>query len=130
MSKTSRRSKIIANLRNKHRFVLINDTTFAEVFSVRLTPINVLMVFSSLLLAFTVIVLLLLAYTPLRGIVPNAVTKESRKEILQLNQRIEDLSRTLEVQRSKQEVLNAILEGKDAQFDSTSARPKEGVGLV
>ena len=124
MSKTSRRRKIIANLRNKHRFVLINDTTFAEVFSVRLTPINVFMVFSSLLLAFTVIVLLLLAYTPLRGIVPNAVTKESRKEIMQLNQRIEDLSRTLEVQRSKQGVLNAILEGKDAQFDSTSARPK------
>jgi len=124
MSKTSRRRKIIANLRNKHRFVLINDTTFAEVFSVRLTPINVLMVFSSLLLAFTAIVLLLLAYTPLRGIAPNAVTKESRKEIMQLNQRIEDLSRTLEVQRSKQGVLNAILEGKDAQFDSTSARPK------
>ncbi|MEY4897035.1 MAG: hypothetical protein RL525_428 [Bacteroidota bacterium] len=124
MSKTSRRRKIIANLRNKHRFVLINDTTFAEVFSVRLTPINVLMVFSSLLLAFTVIVLLLLAYTPLRGIVPNAVTKESRKEILQLNQRIEDLSRSLEVQRSKQDVLNTILEGKEDQFDSTSARPK------
>lgn len=124
MSKTSRRRKIIANLRNKHRFVLINDTTFAEVFSVRLTPINVLMVFSSLLLAFTVIVLLLLAYTPLRAIVPNAVTKESRKEILQLNQKIEDLSRSLEVQRSKQDVLNAFLEGKDDQFDSTSARPK------
>lgn len=124
MSKTSRRRKIIANLRNKHRFVLINDTTFAEVFSVRLTPINVLMVFSSLLLAFTVIVLLLLAYTPLRGIVPNAVTKESRKEILQLNQRFEDLSRSLEVQRSKQDVLNTILEGKEDQFDSTSARPK------
>ncbi len=124
MSKTSRRRKIIANLRNKHRFVLINDTTFAEVFSVRLTPINVLMVFSSLLVAFTVIVLLLLAYTPLRGIAPNAVTKESRKEILQLNQRIEDLSRSLEVQRSKQDVLHTILEGKEDQFDSTSARPK------
>jgi|APGre2960657505_1045072.scaffolds.fasta_scaffold11504_2 hypothetical protein len=124
MSKTSRRRKIIANLRNKHRFVLINDTTFAEVFSVRLTPINVFMVFSSLLLAFTAIVLLLLAYTPLRGIAPNAVTKESRKEILQLNQRIEDLSRSLEVQRSKQDVLNTILEGKEDQFDSTSARPK------
>jgi hypothetical protein len=123
MSKTSRRRKIIANLRNKHRFVLINDTTFAEVFSVRLTPMNVLMLFSSLLLAFTVIVLLLLAYTPMRAILPNAVTKESRKEILMLNQRIEDMGRKLEVQRSKQQVLNAILEGKDEQLDSTSARP-------
>lgn len=84
---------------------------------------NVLMLFSSLLLAFTVIVLLLLSYTPMRAILPNAVTKESRKEILMLNQRIEDMSRKLEVQRSKQEVLNAILEGKEEQLDSTSARP-------
>lgn len=84
---------------------------------------NVLMLFSSLLLAFTVIVLLLLSYTPMRAILPNAVTKESRKEILMLNQRIEDMSRKLEVQRSKQEVLNAILEGKEERLDSTSARP-------
>jgi hypothetical protein len=81
------------------------------------------MLFSSLLLAFTIIVLLLLAYTPMRAILPNVVTQESRKEILMLNQRIEDMSRTLEVQRSKQEVLNAILDGKEAQLDSTSARP-------
>lgn len=122
MSKISRRRKIIANLRNKHRFVLINDTTFAEVFSVRLTPMNGLMLFSSLLLAFTVIVLLLLAYTPLRAILPKAVTQDSRKEIMILNQRIEDMNRKLEVQRSKQDVLNAILEGNEAQLDSTSAR--------
>lgn len=123
MSKISRRRKIIANLRNKHRFVLINDTTFAEVFSVRLTPMNVLMLFSSLLLTFTIIVLLLLAYTPLRAILPASVTLESKKELLMLNQRIEDMSRTLEVQRSKQEVLNSILEGKENVLDSTSARP-------
>ena len=90
----------------------------------RLTPIYVLMLFSSLLLAFTLIVLLLLAYTPMRAILPNAVTKESRKEIMMLNQRIEDMSRKLEVQRSKQEVLNAILEGKEERLDSTSARPQ------
>ncbi|MEN9312810.1 MAG: hypothetical protein RIT42_916 [Bacteroidota bacterium] len=123
MSKISRRRKIIANLRNKHRFVLINDTTFAEVFSVRLTPMNVLMLFSSLLLTFTIIVLLLLAYTPLRAILPASVTIESKKELLMLNQRIEDMSRKLEVQRSKQEVLNVILEGKEEALDSTSARP-------
>lgn len=123
MSKISRRRKIIANLRNKHRFVLINDTTFAEVFSVRLTPMNVLMLFSSLLLTFTIIVLLLLAYTPLRAILPASVTIESKKELLMLNQRIEDMSRKLEVQHSKQEVLNVILEGKEKALDSTSARP-------
>lgn len=127
MSKTIRRRKIIANLRNKHRFVLINDTTFAEIFSVRLTPLNVLMLFSGLLLSFTVIILLLLAYTPLRVIVPNAVKAESRQEILQLNQRIEDLSKRLKVKQSKQELLNHILEGDVRSIDSTSARPGKKV---
>ena len=84
---------------------------------------NVLMLFSSLLLTFTIIVLLLLAYTPLRAILPASVTIESKKELLMLNQRIEDMSRKLEVQRSKQEVLNVILEGKEEALDSTSARP-------
>ncbi|MDA1182573.1 MAG: hypothetical protein O3B82_03145 [Bacteroidetes bacterium] len=123
MPKTSRKRKIIANLLNKHRFVLINDTTFAEVFSVRLTPINVLMLISSVLLFFSLLVLLLLAYTPMQAIVPNAVKFESRQELLELNQKIEDLSRKLEVRENKQEVLNTILAGEERIFDSTSVRP-------
>ncbi len=67
MKKSGRNRKIIANLRNKFRLVLINDTSFAEVFSIQLTPLNVLMVFSSLLISFTIIIMLLVAYTPLRA---------------------------------------------------------------
>lgn len=125
MKKTGRNRKIIANLRNKFRLVLINDTSFAEVFSIQLTPLNVLMVFSSLLISFTVIVMLLVAYTPLRAIVPNVVTEETRQEILQLNQQIEDLRTKLDVKYSKQETLNKILEGNEAAFDSTSVRQNQ-----
>ncbi len=125
MKKSSRRRKIIANLRNKHRLVLINDNNFAEVFSIQLTPMNVLMVFSSLLLAFTALIMLLVAYTPMRALLPNAVTAESRQEILQLNQQVEDLRTRLEVKYSKQETLNKILEGNESSFDSTSVRPTE-----
>ncbi len=123
MPKTSTKRKIIANLRNKHRFVLINDTTFAEVFSVRLTPINVLMLMSSLFLLFSVLVILLLTYTPMQAIIPNAVKYESRQELLELNQKIEDMSLKLQVRENKQEALNAILNGKENIFDSTSVRP-------
>lgn len=125
MKKSNRRRKIIANLRNKHRLVLINDNNFAEVFSIQLTPMNVLMVFSSLLVAFTALIMLLVAYTPMRALLPNAVTAESRKEILELNQQVEDLKTKLEVKYSKQETLNKILEGNESAFDSTSVRPNQ-----
>lgn len=125
MKKSNRRRKIIANLRNKHRLVLINDNNFAEVFSIQLTPINVLMVFSSLLVAFTALIMLLVAYTPMRALLPTAVTAESRQEILLLNQQVEDLRTKLEVKYSKQETLNKILEGNESAFDSTSVRPNE-----
>jgi hypothetical protein len=125
MKKSNRRRKIIANLRNKHRLVLINDNNFAEVFSIQLTPMNVLMVFSSLLVAFTALIMLLVAYTPMRALLPNAVTAESRKEILELNQQVEDLRIKLEVKYSKQETLNKILEGNESAFDSTSVRPNQ-----
>ena len=125
MKKSSRRRKIIANLRNKHRLVLINDNNFAEVFSIQLTPMNVLMVFSSLLVAFTALIMLLVAYTPMRAILPNSITAESRQEILLLNQQLEDLKTKLEVKYSKQETLNKILEGNESAFDSTSVRPNQ-----
>lgn len=119
-----RRRKIISNLRNKHRFVLINDTTFAEVFSVRLTPMNILIILSSLLLVFAVVLYLLFAFTPMRHLIPTRLSAADRQELLELNQEIEDLRTQLEVTNSKSGVLNNILSDKEALYDSTSVRPK------
>lgn len=120
MAKRSR--KIISNLRNKHRFVLINDTTFAEVFSVKLTPLNILILFSSLLLVFAVVLYLLFAFTPMRHLIPTQITASDRQELLELNQQIEDLKRREEVRLHKNEVLNNLLNDKEALYDSTSVR--------
>jgi len=123
MLKTGR--KIISNLRNKHRFVLINDTTFAEVFSVQLTPLNILIIISSLLLVFAFLLYLLFAFTPMRHLIPSKISASEKQELLELNQRYEDLKRKIEVENHKSEVLHNILSGKEALYDSTSVRPSK-----
>ena len=115
--------KIISNLRNKHRFVLINDTTFAEVFSVQLTPLNILIIVSSMLLVFAFLLYLLFAFTPMRHLIPSKISASEKQELLELNQRYEDLKRKIEVDQHKSEVLQNILSGKEALYDSTSVRP-------
>jgi hypothetical protein len=123
MVKRSR--KIISNLRNKYRFVLINDTSFAEVFSVRLTPLNILIIISSLLLVFAFLLYLLFAFTAMRHLIPSKISAADKQELMELNQQIEDLKRHIEVTNQKSTVIQNLLNGNEALYDSTSVRPSK-----
>jgi len=119
---TKKGNKIIRNLRNKHRFVLINDDSFAEVFSIRLTPLNILSLASGLFIFFTFLIYLLFAFTPMRSLIPNKIAGSDREELIQLNQELEDLKLKIEVKNSKTNTLNNLLSDKETIYDSTSVR--------
>lgn len=119
---TKKGNKIIRNLRNKHRFVLINDDSFAEVFSIRLTPLNILSLASGLFIFFTFLIYLLFAFTPMRSLIPNKIAGSDREELIQLNQELEDLKLKIEVKNSKTNTLNNLLSDKETVYDSTSVR--------
>ena len=117
--------KIISNLRNKYRFVLINDSSFAEVFSVRLTPLNILIIISSLLLVFAFLLYLLFAFTAMRHLIPSKISASDKQELIELNQQIENLKRNIEVTNQKSQVIQNLLNGNEALYDSTSVRPSK-----
>ncbi|MEY4002233.1 MAG: hypothetical protein RIT07_275 [Bacteroidota bacterium] len=114
--------KIIAKLRNKYRLVLLNDTHFGEVFSIRLTPLNLLMLLSSVFLTFVLLIYLLISFTPAKRLVPGFGNTNNREAMMELNQRVEDLSRELKNKQLKIDALTDILLEKENKFDSTSAR--------
>lgn len=118
----SGRRKIIAKLRNKYRLVLFNDSSFGEVFSVRLTPMNVLMLFSSAFILFLVIIFLLIAFTPMRQMVPGYGKANDTEAWMELNQKVEDLGREVRDKELKIDALNKILSDQEAAFDSSSVR--------
>jgi hypothetical protein len=118
----SKGRKIMANLRNKYRLVLLNDTHFGEVFSIRLTPMNLLMLLSSVFLAFVLLIYLLISFTPAKRLVPGFGNTNNREAMMEMNQRVEDLSRELENKQIKIDALNDILSEREKKFDSTSVR--------
>lgn len=119
----SKKQKILKKLKNKYRLVLINDGSFAEVFSIRLTPMNVLMLASSSLLLFTLIIFALIAYTPVRQLVPGYGKVSDNAAIIELTQEVEELTRQQKAGLEKQEALRIIINGGEEVWDSSRMTP-------
>ena len=118
-----RKRKIISKLRNKHRFVIINDNTFEEKFSFRLTLLNILSLASVLLIVFSLSMYAIFAYTPMRNLIPKELSGSERLELIQLNQELLDVKQELETRNHKIGVMNDLLSGKETNYDSSSVRP-------
>lgn len=97
-----KKKKLIHKLKNRYRIVLINDTTFEEKFSLSLTPMNVFVGFSSFLVFFTLIISLLIVFTPLREYIPGYNDPDMKQ----------DLAKTL----YKTDSLEKALHDKDAYY--------------
>lgn len=122
-----RTRKIISKLRNTYRLTILNDNSLGEVFSIKLTPLNVLMLFSSLLLVFTLLIFLLVAYTPVRNLVPGYGKGTNNANYMELNQKYEDLKRQMQDRQEKLDAVNNILSGNEGIYDSAHLPPKKEV---
>lgn len=119
LNMAKQKGKIITKLRNKHRFVLINDSTFAEVFSIRLTLLNVLMLVSGFVLLLVLVLGFLLANTSVGLFLLGDAGLNSRAELLELNSRLEKTTQNLESERMKTQTLQNLLNDKANLYDSS-----------
>ena len=115
-------NKIISKLRNKHRLVLMNDESFAEIASVKINLLNTLSIFSGLFLIIALISYFLYAYTPLRNVLPNRLSGSDKQELIGLNQELNDIKKQIEIRNQKSKVLNDLLSENEKPYDSTSVR--------
>ncbi len=122
----SKGRKIIAKLRNKYRLVLINDTSFAETFSIRLTPFNVVMLFSTIFVLFTIIIFLLIAYTPMRQMVPGYGKGSDNAAYMELYEKTIEMQRIIDNRNIKDKALQDILSEKEYLLDTVSNKKPKG----
>jgi hypothetical protein len=87
--------KLIHKLKNRYRIVLINDTTFEEKFSLSLTPMNVFVGFSSFLVFFTIIISLLIIFTPLREYIPGYSDPDLKQDLAKTLYKTDSLEKAL-----------------------------------
>jgi hypothetical protein len=83
---------------------------------------NLLLLLSSVFLAFVLLIYLLISFTPVKRLVPGFGNTNNKEAMMELNQRVEDLSRELENKQIKIDALNDILTDREKKFDSTSFR--------
>lgn len=111
------RKYLAVKSRTHYILVLRNRETWEDKFSVILTPLNVLMILSSIVVLFTLVILLLLTRTPLREYVYGGGAGESYKvEYLKLNYLKDSLEQKVQtIDKERNNLLN-ILMGRDSIY--------------
>lgn len=100
------------NWRDKYRFTVYNDTTFEEIWRIRFTRYNAVIVFSIIILFIISATVSLIAFTNLREFIPGYPDVEMRRNILMNAIRLDSLERELELRDKYFANMNAIISGR------------------
>jgi murein DD-endopeptidase MepM/ murein hydrolase activator NlpD len=95
MKKHNAFRRLLHKLRIPYRLVIMNDSTFEEKFSLKLSRRNVFVVISLISLFLITITVFLIAFTSLREYIPGYGNVEEREEVYQLSLKTDSLEQEL-----------------------------------
>ena len=138
MSGKRHKRKIIAKkLFTKNRLVILNEDTFEEIFSLRLTLMNVFVVATVGAFLIITITTYIIAFTPLREFIPGYASSKLKKDATELALKSDSLSLSIKNNeayiKSIKKVLTGDLEFAKLNKDSILASkidPQENVNLA
>jgi murein DD-endopeptidase MepM/ murein hydrolase activator NlpD len=113
------------NWRDKYRFSVSNDTTFEEVWRIRLTRYNAFLLITFLVLFIIGATTALITFTNLREFIPGYPDVTMRRNILMSAIRLDSLDKELELRDKYFSNLNAIIAGKPPE-DLSSVQDTTG----
>jgi murein DD-endopeptidase MepM/ murein hydrolase activator NlpD len=122
IAQVKKRKVLINKLKHKYRLVFFNDNTFEEVWHLRLSLFNVLSVIGTVSIFMTTLVIVLIAFTPLREFIPGYPSKDMRREIILNALKLDSLANSMRIKDQYIENMNAIILGKGPAFSDTSAQ--------
>ncbi len=120
--KLSRWKRFILFLRKKYRLVILNDATFGEKFSLRLSPWGIIIGVSAITIVMTSFVISIVAFTPLREYIPGYGNIAERKQILELNIKADSLEEAL---GSREVYLKTVLNAVTERVETKTEKPKK-----
>jgi murein DD-endopeptidase MepM/ murein hydrolase activator NlpD len=118
----TRTSRLKNWLTTAYRLVILNDETFGERFSLRLSPLGIIIGLSAITIVMTSLVISLVALTPLREYIPGYGTVTERKELLKMSIRADSMERAM---AAKESYINSLLHVFGDLPDETTAKPKK-----
>jgi len=117
MSNEKKKAKKLQKLKNKYRLVILNDDTFEEKISLRLSQLNVFTIIGITSLLLIILVLILVAFTPLREFIPGYANVNVRKEGLKNTFRVDSLTIAMAQKDLYIDNLRHIIQDDSIHFD-------------
>lgn len=102
---------LMDKLRDQYRLVVMNDDTFEEVTSVKLTPLAFYIAVSSLVVGTAILVTMLIVWTPLKRYIPGYGDFHRDSEIAELTSKVNSLEEEVQATRAYNENIRNILVG-------------------
>lgn len=118
------RKKLIHKLRYKYRLVIINDESFEEKISFKLTPMNVFVGLSSAMVLLTLLVVSMIFYTSMREYVPGYTDTKTKRNVQELLYKTDSLEQILKAKDLYYHNILNILEGGEGLKDSIQPNGK------
>jgi murein DD-endopeptidase MepM/ murein hydrolase activator NlpD len=112
MAKESKNETRVQRWRNKFRFVILNDDTFEEIITLKLSPLNIF-VFSVIAIISTIaLTTTVIAFTSLKELIPGYASSKLRREAIELALTTDSLQAALERNERYINGVKRILEGE------------------
>ena len=129
-----KRQQLKENLFNKRRLIILNEDTFEETFSLKLTLMNVFVVVSLSAIFIIFVTTFIIAFTPLREFIPGYSSSQLKRDATELALKSDSLTQALEHNEAYIKSLKKVLTGelefakfnKDSILSSVDETPVEG----
>lgn len=120
----------LKRLRNRYRLVVMNDDTYEEVVTFKLSRLSVYVMLCTIFVVLVGLTVALIVFTPLRYYIPGSgADYRADRELRQMKYRTDSLERELKFQEQYREGLQKVLRGDvTTNLDTTLINvPKEEI---
>ncbi len=117
MTDFKEKPKKFQRLKHKYRLVILNDDSFEEKISLRLSRLNVFVVVGISSMVLILLVIILIAFTPLREFIPGYANVTIRKQGVENYLKSDSMQVVLAQNNLYIDNLKHIIQGKTIEFD-------------
>mgnify|MGYP000660049056 FL=1 len=124
--KKKKRKEIKKKLLHKYRLVILNESTFEEKISFKLSRLNVFVTGSLCIIGLIGLTTLLIAFTPLREYIPGYSSTKLKRDATELTYKTDSLVRTLNYTNRYLDNIRMVLKGdiENTEFNRDSLYEK------
>ena len=127
MAKT--KQKFREKLRRQYRLVILNDSTFEERLSVKLTRLNVIIIGSTSLVLLVLLLGSMIVFTPLKEYIPGYADVDLRRDLNRLYMKTDSLEKELDAKSLFLASIRNVVSGDIDVSALDEERPSDGLDL-